>query len=59
MIKLLILIKSMKSAADFLLKKKNHLKNLPPTKDALIQHVRRVFYQVLIWKTAIQPAINM
>ena len=30
--------------------KNSNTKNLPPTEDALIQHTRRVSYQVFIWK---------
>ena len=34
--------------------------NLPSTEDALVQqHIRRVSYQVFIWKNAIHPMINM
>ena len=33
--------------------------NLPPTEDALIQHIKGVSYQVFIWKNAIVPMINM
>ena len=33
--------------------KNSNTKNLPPTEDALIQHTRRVSYQVFIWKLLI------
>ena len=40
-------------------KKNSNPENLTPTEDALIQHFRRVSYQVFIWKNAIHPMINM
>ena len=49
----------MKFATNYLLKKNSNPENLPPTEDALIQHIRRVSYQVFIWKNAIHPIINM
>ena len=49
----------MKSATNYLLKKNSNPENLPPTEDALIQHTRRVSYQVFIWKNAIHAIINM
>ena len=39
--------------------KNSNLENLPPTEDALIQHIRQVSYQVFIWKNVIHPMINM
>ena len=39
--------------------KNSNPENLPPTEDALIQHIRRVSYQVFIWKNAIHPMIDM
>ena len=39
--------------------KNSNPENLPPTEDALIQHIRRVSYQVFISKNAIHPMINM
>ena len=39
--------------------KNSNPENLPPTEDALIQHIRRVSYQVFIWKIAIHSMINM
>ena len=39
--------------------KKKNPENLPPTKDALIQHIRQVSYQLFTWKNAIHPMINM
>ena len=60
MIKQLILIRSKKFATNYLLKKKKkNPANLPPTKDAFIQHIRQVSYQLFTWKNAIHPMINM
>ena len=39
--------------------KNSNPENLPPIEDALIQHTRRISYQVFIWKNAIHPMINM
>ena len=39
--------------------KNSNPENLPPAEDALIQHIRRVSYQVFICKNAIHPMINM
>ena len=38
-------------------KKAFHLSTIPPTKSALLQHVKRVYFQVQSWlgNTAIQP----
>ena len=49
----------MKFATNYLLKKNSNPENLPPTEDALIQYIRRVSYQVFIWKNAIHPMNNM
>ena len=59
MINQLILIKSMKFATNYLLKKNSYSENLLPTENALIEHIRRVSYQVFIWKNAIHSMINM
>ena len=40
-------------------KKNSNPENLPPTEDALIQHIKWVSYQVFIWKDAMHPMINM
>ena len=35
-------------------KAKGKMESLPPTQDALVQHIKRANYQRLIWKNALQ-----
>ena len=49
----------MEFSTNYLLKKNSNPENLPRTEDALLQHIRRVSYQIFIWKNALHPVINM
>lgn len=44
---------------EFFSKKGLSSEKLPPTTDALNMHLRRVNYQVYIWKSATEPIMNL
>ena len=44
---------------DMFFKKSQNLENVPPSKNALLQHTKRAIYQTGIWSQCLEPIQNL